>query len=137
MVEDSDSIERKLRELHAARLIEKKGARRYTAEDAPPSLAAATDKAEWWPTKVQYARFNMYLKPRLGVTAEGSWHACCPMHDPKAKGEASALIQFSEGHFICLSVCHDGKKAMTLSNVLARMPKTGEEVAIDDSPQTD
>ena len=106
--------------------------RRFTDDTAPSALAVANVERQWWPTKVQYKKLWMYVMPEMGVTPEGWWYACCPVHDPNVNGAMSALFNFSTGSMRCLAdpSCHPAAKAMTLNNaIMASMSKlTGDDV---------
>lgn len=105
----------------AAKKREKFLKRRFTAETAPPALTAAgVEQVEWWPSKSQFTRWWMYVVEDMGADDCGWWYARCPIHDPLAEGEMSALISFQHGVVRCLTEdgekCHPGRKYITLQN---------------------
>jgi len=57
----------------------------------------------------------------------GNWHGWCPIHDEvKDPAKPTALFNFLTGVMVCNGdpSCHEGKRAMSLTNVLMRMYKT-------------
>ncbi len=112
------------RDREAARLA-RRTKRQFSDDDtAPESLRSSGVEHCYWPTRSQYTRWWMYIVPEFGVLDEGWWYAHCPLHDPDTEGsEVSAQINFKHGMLRCLAAedkgCHEGKRGITLSNVIA------------------
>ena len=54
----------------------------------------------------------------------GNWHGWCPLHDTYMNAEKpTALFNFLSGVMVCNGdpSCHEGKRAISLTNVLTRM----------------
>lgn len=100
--------------------IKKAAARRFNINNIPHGIAAAECSPEYWPTKAQYRRWAMYLQTEKGVSPDGWWFGCCPIHDPMGRGETSAQISFVAGAMRCLSGegCHPGQRAISLVNAM-------------------
>jgi hypothetical protein len=59
-----------------------------------------------------------------GTDQNGSWHGWCPLHDNVMDPDLpSALFNFATGVLVCNGEpsCHEGKRAISLTNVLTRM----------------
>lgn len=64
-----------------------------------------------------------------GTDQSGNWHGWCPLHDDAMDpAKPSALFNFATGVMVCNGdpSCHDGKRAISLTNVLTRMYQHGE-----------
>lgn len=75
------------------------------------------------PSRYQEELWGHYIIVEDGTDQEGNWHGRCPLHT--ASG-VSALFNFQSGVLVCLGEpsCHEGKRAISLTNVLTRMTQT-------------
>lgn len=73
------------------------------------------------PSKYQEELWGNYVVAEDGTDQEGNWHGRCPLHT--GGGDLSALFNFQSGVLVCLGdpSCHEGKRAISLTNVLTRM----------------
>lgn len=74
------------------------------------------------PSKFQEGLWADYVMEQDGTDTEGNWHGSCPLHTWGA-GEPTALFNFQSGVMVCLGdpCCHEGKRAISLTNVLTQM----------------
>lgn len=74
------------------------------------------------PSKFQEGLWADYVLVEDRTDPEGNWHGWCPLH--KWDGQnPTALFNFQSGVMVCLGdpCCHDGKGAISLTNVLTQM----------------
>lgn len=71
------------------------------------------------PSAYQLSSWNTYVDWEDGPDDEGDWFGRCPLHQESA----NAIFNFKKGVLRCDGEpsCHEGKRAMSLSNVLIRM----------------
>ena len=73
------------------------------------------------PTQNQRALWWHFVMADDGVDPDGYWLGHCPIHDLKRDLEvATAQFNFRKGVMRCLGEpsCHEGKRAVSLTNVL-------------------
>jgi hypothetical protein len=75
------------------------------------------------PSKYQEELWGNYIIAEDGTDQEGNWHGWCPMHPFPGDNRPTALFNFQSGVLVCLAdpSCHEGKRAISLTNVLTRM----------------
>lgn len=115
-------------EQRAAAKVKRARARRFAVDNAPPPLLAAGVPEQFWPTRRQYTIFSPFIAFDKGTDLDGWWYGYCPLHDLRyrsADAPASAMFHWHYGAMRCLrdDPCHPGKKAISLANLLVRMPK--------------
>ncbi len=83
---------------------------------------------QWLPHPSRYAQFTALVLWEDGCDEAGNFLGFCPLHDKERDVEApSAEYNFHKGVMRCQGdpSCHDGKRAMSLNNVVARMSDGG------------
>ena len=76
------------------------------------------------PSEYQEGLWGTYIIIEDGTDQSGNWHGWCPMHDEaRDKDRPTALFNFLSGVLVCNGEpsCHEGKRAISLTNVLTRM----------------
>jgi len=76
------------------------------------------------PSSYQEELWGKYVIAGDGTDLDGDWHGWCPLHDKAEDPERpTALFNFQSGVMVCMGdpSCHEGKRAISLTNVLMRM----------------
>lgn len=75
------------------------------------------------PTPGLYRRFRDWVDWQTGADDSGNILGHCPLHDGEKQMESSAEYNFHKGIMRCQGdpPCHIGKRAMSLTNVIAGM----------------
>jgi hypothetical protein len=84
------------------------------------ALVSVPDKFK--PSTYWFAKWQSWIDWSSPVDDEGNFIGSCPLHDA-GKSEESAVFNFFKGVMRCGGdpSCHEGKRAMSMRNVLARM----------------
>lgn len=76
------------------------------------------------PSKFQEDLWGSRIIAEDGTDQDGNWHGWCPLHEAEMDADRpTALFNFQSGVMVCLAEpsCHEGKRAISLTNVLTRM----------------
>lgn len=79
------------------------------------------------PSAYQEGLWGSSIIAEDGTDQNGYWHGWCPIHDEvKDAGKPTAMFNFESGVMVCNGEpsCHEGKRAISLTNVLTRMYST-------------
>lgn len=79
------------------------------------------------PSEYQEGLWGNSVIIKDGTDQNGNWHGWCPIHDNvRDKHRPTALFNFESGVMVCNGEpsCHEGKRSMSLTNVLVRMYST-------------
>jgi len=79
------------------------------------------------PSEYQEGLWGKCVIVKDGTDQNGNWHGFCPIHDQvRSKAKPTALFNFETGVMVCNGEpsCHEGKRSISLTNVLIRMYKT-------------
>lgn len=100
-----------------------KMAERQAIADQYPHVMPA-----WLPTPARHAQFKDWVLWPDGCDDFGNFLGWCPLHDPERALDGSAEFNFFKGVMRCQAEfsCHDGKRAVSLTYVVERMPRHGE-----------
>lgn len=81
------------------------------------------------PSKWQWRFWGPFIDPGQGTDPDGAFLGWCPIHDTTRDRERmSAVFNFAKGIMRCEGdpSCHQGKRAVSLSNVAIKMIRRGE-----------
>ena len=75
------------------------------------------------PSPYRHPQFEPWVLWSEGCDDQGNFIGYCPMHDDGKETEASAIYNFLKDVIRCQGdpSCHDGQRAMSLTNVWAGM----------------
>jgi len=76
------------------------------------------------PSEYQEGLWGSLVIVEDGTDQDGNWHGWCPLHESEMDPERpTALFNFQSGVLVCNGdpSCHEGKRAISLTNVLTRM----------------
>lgn len=72
-----------------------------------------------------FKQFDAWVLWDDGCDDDGNFIGHCPLHDSMRAVEGSAEFNFTKGVMRCNRDCHQGKRAMSLTNVQKAMGNDG------------